>query len=183
MPFTPYAVEAFISEKIGLVTTCGATDVSAEFPSSKDWVSGFGLMVVFANQPPEAMRPFVLQFIRRAEMAIAEYSMACCLLGDLVAGDRGRWSPYFRALYHFEASIAQLYQAYDYSRKLFQQNLFKCKDGSTFDRLNRINNTVKHEVARGEQTTWITNSGIEASDAVISFQELEVCFECVRRSQ
>ena len=173
MPFTKHAVEMFISDKITKVTECNVSDLYAEFPSAKDWISGFGLMVIFVNQPQAEMRPLALQFLRRVEMGLAEYSRAREELQDLVFGSRGRWSPYFRALYHFEAAISQIYQAYDYSRKALNRRYFDSNDGSPLDRLNRIYNISKHELAAQDQPVWISNRGIETAKAQITFSEIE----------
>jgi hypothetical protein len=90
-----------------------------------------------------------------------------------VSGSRGRWSQYFRALYHFEAAIAPLYQAHDYSRKLINTKLFALGDNSPLDRLNKIYGASKHQLAILDQPVWLTNEGIETADAKISFSELE----------
>src|SRR5687767_11306688 len=113
MPFTPAAVDEFISKKIAQVTSCGATDVAPEFPNAGRWVSGFGLVVMFNNQPAPEYRHFALQLVRRTEMTLAHYKDGGDALLDLVTGHRGRWSPYFKALSYFEDAIGQLYQAYD----------------------------------------------------------------------
>ena len=173
MGFTRHATDLFISEKIGQVTKCGATDVAKEFPASVCWVSTFGLCVIFQDHPPVENRPYVLQFVRRVEMAFAEYSSASDHLSDLVSGGSGRWSPYFRALYHFEAAISQLYLAYDGVRKKLGNDYFACGDGSDLDRLNKIFNASKHQLASAEQTLWITNDGVCADGTSISFVELE----------
>ena len=173
MSLTKYAVETFISKKIIEVTECNAIDICAEFPSAKEWLSGFGLMIIFVNQPREEIRPFALQFLRRIETAFSEYSLAREDLQHLVSGDRGRWSPYYRALYHFEAALGQLYQAYDYSRKMLDSKLFESNDGSPLDRLNKIHNTSKHQLAVEEQPVWVTNDGIESNDIKITFGEVE----------
>jgi len=173
MPFTKHAVEIFISDKITKVTECNVSNLYAEFPSAKDWISGFGLMVIFVNQPQAEMRPLALQFLRRVEMGLAEYSRAREELQDLVFGSRGRWSPYFRALYHFEAAISQIYQAYDYSRKALNTRYFDSNDGSPLDRLNRIYNISKHELAAQDQPVWISNRGIETAKVQITFSEIE----------
>ena len=173
MPFTKHAVFTFISDKITKVTDCNVADLQAEFPTARDWVSGFALMVMFVDQPKEEMRPFGMQFVRRVEMALAKYSLARADLLGLVSGNRGRWSPYFRALYHFEAAIAQLYQAHDYSRKLLNTKLFASGDNSPLDRLNKIYGATKHQLAILDQPVWLTNEGIETAEAKISFFELE----------
>jgi hypothetical protein len=172
MSFTRHATD-FISEKIGQVTKCGATDVAKEFPASAAWVSTFGLCVIFQDHPPAQNRPHALQFVRRVEMAFAEYSRASNHLSDLVSGGPRRWSPYFRALYHFEAAISQLYLAYDGARKKLGNNYFASDDGSDLDRINKIYNASKHQIASAEQTLWITDDGVCADGTSISFVELE----------
>ncbi|MGZ8224079.1 MAG: hypothetical protein ACXW0H_03235 [Methylobacter sp.] len=173
MPFTKYAVETFISKKITEVTECNVADLYTEFPSAKKWLSSFGLMVIFVNQPREEMRPFALQFLRRVEAAFSEYALAREDLQGLVAGSRGKWSPYYGALYHFESALGQLYQVYDNSRKMLDSKLFESNDGSPLDRLNKIYNTSKHQVAVEEQPIWITNEGIETNNIKITFGEIE----------
>jgi hypothetical protein len=173
MPLTNHAIEMFISKKVTQVTEYNVTNLLVEFQSAKTWISSFGLMVIFVNQPRENVRPFALQFLRHAEMALTEYALAGEELKDLVFGKKGRWSPYFRALYHFESAITQLYQAYDFSRKILGEKLFDSNDGSPLDRLNKISNVSKRQVATDDQPVWITNTGIETEQASITFGELE----------
>ena len=94
-------------------------------------------------------------------------------LSALVSGGSGRWSPYFRALYHFEAAISQLYLAYDGARKRLGGDYFASGDGSDLDRLNRVYNAGKHQIAKADQTLWITNDGVGSDDASILFVEIE----------
>jgi hypothetical protein len=173
MGFTRHATDLIISEKIGQIAKCGATDVAKEFPASASWVSAFGLCVIFQDHPPAQNRPYALQFVRRVEIAFTEYSRASNHLSDLVNGGPGRWSPYFRALYHFEAAISQLYLAYDGARKKLGNDYFVGGDGSDLDRLNKIYNASKHQIASTEQTVWITDDGFCADGTSISFVEIE----------
>ena len=172
MGFTRHAID-LISEKIGEVTKCGATDVAKEFPASAAWVSTFGLCVIFQDHPPAENRPYALQFVRRVEMAFAEYSRASEHLADFVTTGPRQWSPYFRALYHFESAISQLYLAYDGAREKLGKNYFVSGDDSDLDRLNKIYNASKHQIANAEQSLWITDDGVCAAGASISFVELE----------
>ena len=173
MPFTRYAVETLISDKITKVTECNVGDLFAEFPEARNWVSRFGLMVIFVDQPREEVRPFALQFVRRTEMALTEYASAREELRSFVSRNGGVWSPYFRALYHFEAAVAQLYQVFDYSRKVLDTKLFDGSDGSPLSRLNLIYNTSKHQLAEADLPIWITNEGIESADSKLAFSEME----------
>lgn len=172
MPFTSYAIDTFISARITKVTECRLADLSAEFPNAKTWVSGFGLMVMFTNQPREEIRPFALQFVRRVEMVLSEYSRAREQLQDLISGNR-RWSPYYRALHHIEIAVALLYQAYDFSHKALNERLFEPADGSPLQRLNLIYGASKHELAAAEDPVWLSNDGIETAQARLAFAEFE----------
>ncbi len=173
MPFTKYAVDTFISDKVTGVTECTLADLYAEFPDAKNWVSSFGLMVIFNNQPPVQRRPLALQLIRRVEMIFVEHSQARHQLLDLIAKGAGRWSPYFRALHHLESTLSLSYQAYHFAGKSLDQRLFEKKDDSPLDRLNRIYNTSKHQLAEIEQPIWITNSGMSTVDCSLTFIEIE----------
>lgn len=175
MPFTKYAVDTFISDKVTDVTECMLADLYAEFPDAKNWVSGFGLMVIFNNRPPVQCRPFALQLVRRVEMIFVEYSQARHQLLDLIAKGAGRWSPYFRALHHLEVALSLSYQSYHFAGKALalDKRLFESKDDSPLDRLNRIYNTSKHQLAEIDQPLWITNSGISTVDCNLTFFEVE----------
>ena len=172
MPFTKYAIETFISSRITELTECRLTDLLTEFPNSGSWVSGFGLMVIFVNQPPAVMRPFALQFVRRVEMAIAEYARMRVELLDLLSGNP-RWSPYYRALHHGEMAATMLYQAYDLSRKKLKTQFFESDDGSPLQRLNLIYTASKHQVAEAEDPVWLSNKGMHTAQAKLLFVEFE----------
>lgn len=172
MPFTKSAIETFISSKITHLTECRVGDLAGEFPNSGTWVSGLGLVIIFNNQPPDAMRPFVLQFVRRVEMTIAEYTRMRVELQGLLSGSP-QWSPYYRSLHHGEMAIALLYQAYELSYKKLGMKLFESEDGSPLDRLNKLYATSKHQVARAEDPIWLSNDGFHSLRGTLSFAEFE----------
>ena len=155
MPLSKFAVETFISEKVTAVTACGAQPLAAELSNSQNWISGFGLSVIFNNHPPEHLRPFAIQFLRRVSMAIAEHERMRVELERLVTGGRS-WATYYRALHHGEQCCALAYQAYDYIRKLAATQLFAGGDASILDRLNRLYNTAKHSAAVERDPVWLT---------------------------
>jgi hypothetical protein len=172
MSFTKFALDTFISEKIMMITECNLKDMNIDFPNSQKWVSGFGLMVMFQNQPPEDKRHLALQFLRRAEMAFSEYERARISLLDHIKG-APRWSPYFQALYHIELTIALLYQVAECSTEELKIPLFEKKDGSSIDRIRLINIATKHHLAVDEQTVWLTNKGVKSKKSSVSYVELE----------
>ena len=172
MPFTNYAVEAFISRRIVELTTVGVTDLSPEFPNASSWLSRLGMLSVLTNQFSPETRPFAIQFVRKVEMSLAEYARAKPELEALVART-GRWSPYYRALHHVETSSSLLYQAYDLSRKKLGIALFQPGDGSSLQRLNGIYNKARHEPAAQDDPVWLSNTSIHTSDVDLRFSEYE----------
>jgi hypothetical protein len=173
MPFTKSAVELFISARAAAITTCGAGDVKAMVPESTHWLSNFGLAVIFNDFPPTAMRPFVINFIRRVYAAFLEYDLARREVLNLVKDGNGRWSPYFAALTSFEVAVAQLYLALDSVRKLRNHDFFTTGDGSFEERLNLIYNASKHQLAETELPVWFTNEGLACGRATLTFTEIE----------
>jgi hypothetical protein len=84
-----------------------------------------------------------------------------------------------RALSHFEQSAAALYQAAILTTFIMPGLPFTQSDGSSMDRLNMIYNRSKHfeegaTFAGPAPATpvWLTNEGLECSDAALSFIEL-----------
>lgn len=173
MPFTKSAVEQFISARAAAVTVCGASDMKAQVPESADWLSNFGLAVIFNDFPPAQLRPLAINFIRRIHCAFVEYDHARQQVLQLVKDGNGRWSPYFAALNNFEVTVAQLYIALDSIRKHAKHDFFTTGDGSFEECLNLIYNESKHQIAESELPVWFTNEGLACAKAALTFDELE----------
>lgn len=107
MPFTNYGLNHLISQKLPQLSQCKGPEVTSNFPESERWVSNFALNSFLGyDVPPEAKR-FIFFFLRRAEAAFVEYDHTRGILSEYVEADRRRKpSLYFRALYHFEMTIA-----------------------------------------------------------------------------
>lgn len=173
MPFTKAAVEHFISKKAAEVTRCGASDMQLQEPEYEHWLANIGLSVIFHDFPPEEMRPFAINFIRRINAAYVEYCLARQQVLELVKDGHARWSPYFRALNHFEIAIGQLYMAMNSVHKKANHKFFESGDGSFEENLNLIYNTGKHQIAQGELPVWFSDTGIHTSNATLLFEEIE----------
>ncbi len=172
MGLTKYALDCFISERIANVTECNLSDLSKEYPGYEKWVTGFGMMVIFNNQPPEKFRPMALQFVRRAEMAFVEYASARKEIGNYIEKP-SEWSLYFRALHHIETSLSMTYQALDYSRKATGKKFFEKHNDTPAYKLNLIYNTSKHQLAGEDQPLWITNEGLKTKETSLTYVDLE----------
>jgi hypothetical protein len=173
MPFTKFALDSYISDRISAVTEVGATDVSNEYPNYDTWISGFGLSAIFTDSFKPQYKHFILQYIRRTVMCLSHYKVAYVHLQAHVAAKDSRWSPYYLSLSYFEDAVANLYQAMDISRKIMNSRLYEKNDGSQEQRINILYNVSKHAAADDEQSIWLTNFGLECSSCCVAFSEIE----------
>jgi hypothetical protein len=99
-------------------------------------------------------------------------------LMEFVSVPSRRPSLYFRALHHFEMTIAMLWQAFDLTMTVLKEQLFVKNDGSNYQRLNWIYNESRHfdpsKLPLGQiHAVWLNNAGIQTERYGVSFQELE----------
>ena len=173
-----YTLDIFIAPELSKLTECNAPDLS---DLTDQWLDNFILNNIQLNLPDKE-KAYLLIFFRRVEAAFYEYNKARNALTEYITTDRNIISPYFQALNHFETLFAQLYQAYLLLKSATELKLFKKNDNSELDRVNKIYNTSKHMYERIEKgklpekgtcAIWITNNGIESTDAAITFVELK----------
>jgi len=174
-----YTLDIFIAPKLSKLTECNAPDLS---DLTDQWLNNFILNNIFNLNLPDKEKAYLLNFFRRVEAAFYEYNKARNALTEYITTDRNIISPYFQALNHFETLFAQLYQAYLLLKSATELKLFEKDDNSELNRVNKIYNVSKHMYERIENGTlpeqgtcavWITNNGIESTDAAITFVELK----------
>jgi hypothetical protein len=177
-----YALDKFVAPKMSELTECSIRDMSNYSSQSVHWLSNFVSNSIFGPRVEPKPMQYAFFFLRRVEAAFREYDSARCALYDYLSGERERVSVYFKALFHFETCIAQIWQAYDqtmsfWKRETGEKNkIFEPGDGSVYERLNKLYNDSRHAVDNiPEDSTvpvWLTNTGIEAKENSISFAEL-----------
>ena len=174
-----YTLDIFIAPKLSKLTECNAPDLS---DLTDQWLNNIILNNIFNFNLPDKEKAYLLNFLRRVEAAFYEYNKARNALTEYITTDRNIISPIFHALNHFETLFAQLYQAYLLLKSATELKLFEKDDNSELDRVNKIYNVSKHMYERIENGTlpekgtcaiWITNKGIESTDAAITFVELK----------
>jgi hypothetical protein len=183
--FSNYALDNFVGFQLSLLTECGAKPID-EAPT---WLAVFVLnSTLSATKEPKAYS-YSLNFLRRAEGAVSSYISASLALSGYTNSSASSISQYFRALFHLESSIAQLWMADTLIAKLGGTRPFEPKSGSFEERLYAIYNASKHaenKIASGTMPVgapvpvWITNRGIECSEALVSFAELEEKLHSIR---
>lgn len=177
-----YALDKFVAPKMSELTECNIPDMSNYSSRSDHWVSNFVFISLFGPQVELKLNQHAFFFLLRAEAAFREYDSAKGALCDYLSGERERVSVYFKALFHFETCIAQMYQAFDqtmiFGERITGEKklLFEQDDGSVYERLNKLYNYSRHAADNiPEDSTlpvWLTNTGIEAKETSISFTEL-----------
>jgi len=183
MPFTHYALDKFFAQGISELSECNAPDLAEHFAEVEDLIHNFILNSIFTFPIKTEYKPYIFGIIRRVQMALVEYQNGRTRLLLYLNESKKNTSLYFQALSHFEIAVTQLYQAYEFWRKLGKKiesketNLFEKGDGSSHDKLNRLYNISKHlepsTIPEGNlHHVWISNNGICASEVTMSFTEL-----------
>ncbi|MEG5065132.1 hypothetical protein QUB33_16065 [Microcoleus sp. B3-A4] len=183
MPFTHYALDNYFAQEISALSECNAPDLAEHFAEVEPLMDNFILNSIFTFPLKTEYKPYIFGIIRRVQMALVEYQNGRTLLLLYLNESQKNISLYFQALSHFEIAVTQLYQAYEFWRKLGKKiesketNLFKTGDGSSHEKLNRLYNISKHlepsTIPEGNlHHVWISNNGICASGVTISFTEL-----------
>jgi hypothetical protein len=173
MPLTSYALDTFVSQEVSKLTACTARPFGDEFPNREAWISQFILRRIFHDHVSEQRAPLAFALLRRAEAALDEWELACAI----ASGDLRRPSAYFKALRHFEACIASLWQGFELGRNAIGTKIFQKGDGSANERLNSIYNEGRHFDPTGLPAgdlhpVWITNDGIRTQEVALTFEEL-----------
>lgn len=183
--FSNEILNTFLAPALSELTVCGAKELPAhpDYLSPAIWSHIAGL-----RYKKPALLHLSVTFLKRSMSATDEYRMAREDLLRYVDGlshQQHRLAAILSALSHFEQCVGAVYQAVELYGKTEQwllstgqtkPNLFKSGDGSDLDRLNKLNNFVKHfkpdQAATTSSPMWITNRGLESTDSVVAFDEL-----------
>lgn len=180
MPLSDYSLDTFVAPHLSELTSLGAPDIEGCTDQYGHWVNNLILNTIFRVRLKATNRQLVLHFLRNVEGALQEYHEGRGFLASYLQKRNKAVSAYFHALRHFEIAALLAYHAYDAVRMMIQKNLFTQDDGSPLQRLNHLQNISKHankELGRGSipdnlcVPIWLTNSGIECHDTILSFTE------------
>jgi hypothetical protein len=182
MPFSDYGLDHLVSQELSKLSQCGAPEVTSRFSKSQHWVTDFVLSSFLRFQVPPEDKRFRFFFLRRAEAAFIEYDYAREALSEYVATlPQRKTSLYFRALHHFEMTVAMLWQAYDLVKNVTGKKVYEKGDHSRYERLNLIYNASRY-FDRDLPPNYlhhirVSNDGIHSASHSLSFEELGECLE------
>ncbi len=172
-----HAKDAFVSPHLSELTKVGAPDLRDK---AKGWVNNFILTSVLKLGKDYPYRLIIFHTLRKIEGAFKEYQAGRESLGRFMV-KRREISSYFHALRQFEIAALLTYHAYETIGTLISEKVFEKGEGSSVERLNRIQNIAKHvhenliETQFPKDCTvpiWLTNTGIECYDQTfLAFSE------------
>jgi hypothetical protein len=187
MQWSAFVLDTLLAPKLSELTRCGAPELP-DFPNYR-----FSLILnqLFSGiQYRDYTRILLNGFIGRLAEATKEYQAARICLDRYVSRlpEHDRLGEYWKSLMHFEVVVLRLHLAITCLGGAVQSvgidsPIFKRGDTSDYDRLRLINNRIKHfdediqealSKKRAVPITplWITNDGIESSEAKLTFLEL-----------
>ena len=161
------------------LTACNAPEVP------ENYLAGTILHSISSVQFSPKVQRYILNFLRRMEVAVKEYQLGRKLLQSHVASlprTKDHSLESLRALSHFEQCAAALCQATQMARPLtrkIKMPFFVSDDKSSpLYKLNAIYNRSKH--FEGEERAawilpppiWLTNDGLENSECTLKFVEM-----------
>lgn len=180
MPLSNYSLDTFVAPHLSELTSLGAPVLEGCTGQYGYWVNNFILNTILRVRLQEPNRQLILYFLRKVEGAFQEYHEGRDFVESYLQKRNEAISLYFHALRHFEVASSLTYHAYETVCTLVQEKLFVKDDSSPLQRLNRLQNISKHankELWRGNipenlsVPIWLTNTGIESHDTVLSFTE------------
>jgi len=182
-----YALDHFVAPRMSELKECHIPEVSNFDDRSDSWVTNFIMNSILRKPTKTDIDQYIIFFLRHAEASFHEYENARFSLLDYIGGERQRISVYFKALFHFEICIAQMWQSFDQTMSIKyritgkKERLYEPGDGSSYECLNKLYNLSRY-LENGVQKDsniqlWLTRNGIEAKNVRISYDELASLLE------
>lgn len=160
-------------------TTAEIPNMSDHNPQQEHWISNFILNTIFRGKPPRPNRQYMFNFLRRAEAAFREYSLAreqTLLFLSLPDSP----SHYIAAITYWEDFLSQAWISFDLLRKFARVpkgGLFEKGENTVLERLNSLHNLSKH-ATNGDfpddatLAIWLRNDGLHSKSTHLTFDEM-----------
>jgi hypothetical protein len=188
MPLSAYAKDNFIAPGMSTFTSACVKDMAGTSVEQEHWLNNYMLNTLFRIKLDDEVRQSLFNFLRRSQFAFREYALAREQTTRYLGSDAV--STYFVAIGHWEVFLAYAYQAYELLAGTDKRALFEPGDGSVLQHLCLLYNRSKHvnkaisggQVAAGSiLAVWLTNEGLRAVDADLTFDEMAAILEDLAR--
>jgi len=175
-------LDLFIGPKLSMLTHNGAPELGSQPDVLRAAIWGH---ICGLRCKRQALLHVSITLLKRSMTATNEYVAGRNSLTHYIDGLARRThdvNAYLAALSHFEQCVGSVYHGVELFGKISKWLVpshplpFKKGDGSDLERLNLINNFIKHFAPEKAEATsapvWITNTGLECATANLSFDEL-----------
>jgi hypothetical protein len=179
--YAGFLLDKFGAPKLSELTECNAPLLE----DPPNYLGSFVLNSIFTMNYPDPLGRLVLIFGRRVIHAIREYAIGRELLSAYVAKleqTNSHFLQAMRATTHFESCVGSAYQACALLGRISELVAEPAPKDEREERLRKIWNRSKHfdedvidhKVSNTEITApvWLSNHGISATTASVSFNEL-----------
>lgn len=174
-------MDKYVAPGFSAFTAATIPDMSAVSQEQEHWLANFILSSWARVTMDDDLRSTLFNFLRRTKAAFREYQEARRLtLAHLADGRPNAVSGYIEAIDHWEQFLSQADRAWAVLVR-GEKVLYSKGDSSVIQRLNllysrtkHLEDSIKHERLPPDGTlpVWLTNDGLEAVDAKLSFVEI-----------
>jgi hypothetical protein len=196
MPLSNYTKDKFVAPELSKFTNASIRNMASASVEQEHWLTNFILNTLLRVDVKETVRQTLFNFLRRAQLAFREYSLARDQTMSYLS-DTDAVTTYFAAIGHWEMFLFQAYEAYELLARpaataTTKHILFSPRDGSPHQRLNSVYNRSKHHASAiqngqlpedGTIAVWLVNHGLCSTDSWLTFDEMaEILDELARWS-
>jgi hypothetical protein len=172
--FSDHALDTYMAPELSKFTSASIPDVSAYAQKREWWVRNFFLNSMLGTTVDAPVRQYMVNYLRRAELAFQEYELGReRTLNYLETPRGGGIGHYMAAIGHWEVFLGQAWHAnqlLSYMVGWNGQGIFSQGDGSPEERLNFLYNRSKHAESsisgdfypeNGTLCLWLYNDGLK----------------------
>jgi hypothetical protein len=191
-----YAKDMFVAPEMSRFTTAWIRDMASLTTEQEHWLTNFILNTLMRARVEERVRRTLFNFLRRAQLAFREYSLARTQT-MIYLSNSDALGTYVAAIGHWEMFLFQAYEAYEPLARpavtaTTKHLLFGPRDGTPHQRLHSLYNRSKHHASAiqndqlpedGTIAVWLVNDGLRSTDSWLTFDEMaEILDELARWS-
>ena len=183
--WSDYALDKFAAPEMSSFTSTTIPEVSEYATNREWWVRHFFLSSILRGTPPAPYRQYMMNFLRRTELAFQEYDLARERTLQHLESPHGQGiGHYMAAIGHWEVFLGQAWHAVlllSYIGGLNGQGIYKSGEGTIEERMNFLYNRSKHAEKSitgdfyPEDSTlclWLYNEGLKVTDGHLTFLEM-----------
>jgi len=180
VPWSNYVTDKFMAPEMSQFTSATLPDLSAIDSEQEHWLANYILNSIMRVNVESPDRQRFFNFLRRSHSAFEEYAAARELTLTYLTEPETKLS-YLKAIGHWEALLAYIWQAYRLILPARFGNLYEKGEDSSFERLNNLYNMSKHAdgaILDGKYfedsslCVWLTNEGLKSTDELVTFEEV-----------